>query len=69
MNQPHVYIHSLFLGFLSHLGYYRALSRVACAIQSVLHSFIFNLCVCVVCVYLIYDITFSTPLLSTFVSL
>ena len=36
MNQPHVYIYPLFLGFPSHLGHHRALSTVSCAIQSVL---------------------------------
>ena len=33
VSQPHVYICSLFLGFPSNLGHYRALSRVPCAIQ------------------------------------
>ena len=36
MNQPHVYIYPLFLGFPSHLGHHRALSTVSCAIQSIL---------------------------------
>ena len=41
MNQPQVYIYPLLLGFLSHLGHHRALSRVPCAIQSVLISYLF----------------------------
>ena len=40
-NQPHVYTYPLFLGFPSHLGYYRALSRVRCAIEPVLTSYLF----------------------------
>ena len=41
VNQPHVYIYPLFLGFLSHLGQHRAMSRVPCAVQSVLISYLF----------------------------
>ena len=41
VNQPHVYIYPLFLGFHSHLGHHRALNRVPCAIQSVLISCLF----------------------------
>ena len=40
VSQPHVYICSLFLGFPSNLGHYRALSRVPCAIQQVLISYL-----------------------------
>ena len=36
VNQLYVYIYPLFLGFSSHLGHYRALSRVPCAIQQIL---------------------------------
>ena len=33
VNQLYVYIYLLFFGFLYHLGHYRALRRVPCAIQ------------------------------------
>ena len=35
VNQPHVYIYPLFLGFPSPSGYHRVLSRVPCAVLSV----------------------------------
>ena len=41
MNQLYVYIHPLFFGFLSPLGHHRALSRAACAVQSVPISCLF----------------------------
>ena len=41
VNQLYVYIYPLFLGFPSHLGHHRALSRAPCAIQSVLISYYF----------------------------
>ena len=41
VNQPYVYMHSLFFGFPSHLGHHRAPSRVPCATQSVLISYLF----------------------------
>ena len=41
VNQPHVYIHPFFLGFSSHLGHHRALSRIPCAIQSVVINYLF----------------------------
>ena len=41
VNQLYVYIYPLFFGFLSHLGHHRALSRVPCAIQQVLISYLF----------------------------
>ena len=36
-----VYLHPLFLGFPSHLGHRRVLSRVPCAIQSILIGYLF----------------------------
>ena len=39
--QPHVYVYPLYLGFPSHVGHHRALSRVFCAMQSVLISYLF----------------------------
>ena len=41
VNQLYVYIYPLFFEFPSHLGHQRALSRVPCAIQSVLISYLF----------------------------
>ena len=41
VNQLYIYIHPLFFGFPSHLGHHRALSRVPCAIQQVLISYLF----------------------------
>ena len=35
-----VCLYPLFFGFLSHLGHHRALSRVSCAIQQVLISYL-----------------------------
>ena len=40
VNQLYVYIYSLFFGFPFHLGHRRALSRVPCAIQQVLISYL-----------------------------
>ena len=42
VNQPYVYTHPPFFGFLSDLGHHRALSRVCCAIQYVLISYLEN---------------------------
>ena len=41
VNQLYVYVYPLFFGFPSHLGHHRALSRVPCAIQQVLISYLF----------------------------
>ena len=41
VNQLYIYIYPLFFGFPSHLGHHRALSRVPCAIQQVLISYLF----------------------------
>ena len=41
MFQLYVYIYPLLFGFPSHLGHHRALSRVPCAIQYVLISYLF----------------------------
>ena len=41
MNQPYVYVYPLPFGFPSHLSPHSALSRVPCAIQSVLISYLF----------------------------
>ena len=41
VNQLFVYIYPLFFGFPSHLGHYRAFSRVPCAIQLVFISYLF----------------------------
>ena len=41
VNQLYMRIHPFFLAFLSYLGHYRALSRVPCAIQRVLTSYLF----------------------------
>ena len=47
VNQLYVYIHPLFFGFPSHLGHHRALSRVPCATQQVLISYLFYIQQCV----------------------
>ena len=41
VNQLYIYIYLLFFGFPSHLGHQRALSRVPCALQQVLISYLF----------------------------
>ena len=41
VNQPHIYIFPFFLGFLSHLGHCRALSRVPCSLQQDLLNYLF----------------------------
>ena len=41
VNHLYVYIYPLFFRFPSHLGHHRALSRVPCAIQQVLISYLF----------------------------
>ena len=41
VNQLYVYIHPLFFGFPSHLDHHRVLSRISCAIQSVLIIYLF----------------------------
>ena len=41
VSQLYIYLYSLFCGFPSHLGSHRALSRVPCAIQQVLISYLF----------------------------
>ena len=41
LNHPYINIYPLFFGFPSHLGHDRALSRVPCAIQQVLISYLF----------------------------
>ena len=40
-SQPHVYIYTLFLGFLSHLDHHRILNRVLCAMQQIHISYLF----------------------------
>ena len=47
VNQLHTYIYPLFLRFFSHTGHYRVLSRVPCAIQQVLISYLFYIQQCV----------------------
>ena len=37
VNQPHVYIYSLFFGFSSHLGHHRAPIRVPCRFSLVIY--------------------------------
>ena len=41
MNQPYIYIYPLPFGFPSHLGHHSALSRVPCAAQQVIISYLF----------------------------
>ena len=51
MNQPYIYIYPLPYGLPSHSGHHSALSRVPCAIQQVLISYLFytqyQQCICV----------------------
>ena len=56
VNQLYIYIYPLFFRFSSQVGHYRVLSRVPCAIQQVLISYIFYIqqCVCVNTNLLIY---------------
>ena len=41
MNQLNIHTYGLFSGFPSHLGHHRALSRVPCALQSFIISYLF----------------------------
>ena len=41
VNQLHVYIYPLFSGVLSHLGHYKVPSKVVCATQKALISYLF----------------------------
>ena len=41
VNQLYVYMYTLFFRFFSHLGHYRGLSRVPCAVQQVLIGYLF----------------------------
>ena len=41
VNQPYTYSYPSFFRFFSHIGYYRILSRVPCAIRQVLISYLF----------------------------
>ena len=47
MNQVYIYVYPLFILFFSHIGHYRVLSRVPCAIQQVLISNLFYIVKCV----------------------
>ena len=47
VNQSHICIHPLIFGFPSHVGHQRALSRVPCAIQQVLISYLFYMQQCI----------------------
>ena len=47
VNQLNIYIYPLFFRFFSHIGHYRVLSRVPCAIQQVLISYLFYIQQCV----------------------
>ena len=47
--QLYIYIYSFFFRFFSHIGYYRILSRVPCAVQQALVGYLFYIlavCVC-----------------------
>ena len=43
----YIYIYSFFFRFLTHVGYYRILSRVPCAIQQVLVGYLFYIQQCI----------------------
>ena len=47
VNRLYVYIYPLFFRFFSHIGHYRVLSRVPCAIQQVLICYLFYIQQCV----------------------
>ena len=47
VNQLYIYIYPLFFRFFSHLGHYRVLSRVPCAVQQILMSYLFYIQYCV----------------------
>ena len=46
VNQLYVYLYPLIFGFPSYLGHHRALSRVPCAVQQVLISYLFYIQLC-----------------------
>ena len=41
VNQLHIYVYPFFFRFFSHIGYYRVLTRVPCAIQWTLVDYLF----------------------------
>ena len=63
VNQLYRYIYPLFFRFFSHIGHYRVLSRVPCAIQQVLISYLFFFnsslleynCFTILCQFLLYN--------------
>ena len=44
VNQLHVHIYPLFLKFFSHVGHYRVLRRILCAISKVIIIYLFYIC-------------------------
>ena len=58
VNHLYIYIYPLFFRFYSHIGLYRVLSRVPCAIQQVL----------VVCLFYIQECVYVNPHLPTYPS-
>ena len=47
VNHFYTYLYSLFFRFFAHIGHYRVLSRVPCAIQQILISYLFYIQICV----------------------
>ena len=47
LNHFYTYLYSLFFRFFSHIGHYRVLSRVPCAIWQILISYLFYIQFCV----------------------
>ena len=45
MNQLYIYVYPLHFGLPSSLGHHRAVNRVPCAIQLLLSSYLFHVCV------------------------
>ena len=55
MIQLYIHTYSFFFSFFPHIGYQRILSRVPCAVQQVLVSYLLYICVCVY-IYKIYTL-------------
>ena len=62
----YIYIYPLLFGFFPHTGHCRVLSRVPCAIQQILTSYLFYISMYFMCVYMSTPISlFIPPLCST----
>ena len=61
MIQLYIYIYPLFFRFFSHIGHYRVLSRVMCAIQQVLISYLFYIIVYYSYLFILQQYVYVNP--------